>query len=194
VEAILVNTQRDPFARYPEQVRAGRDGTAATYLRQPGCYAIHDRPPGRPAPGARQLLNDGAIAIYQGEPGDRTGPDEGTLGPVYALQPGGTPAVPTGLVFLRFAEGVSAEARRRDIQQAGYEIVKSPRYAPHTAWVRSGSGDIAAALVGLPALERLPDVEHVEPQMLMASSPRDHPATLPSSGSSTVRDASTPTD
>jgi hypothetical protein len=185
-----MSTQSDPFAHYPQQVRAGKEGAAATYLRQPDYYAVHDRPPDRPAPDARQLLNDGAIAIYQGDPDDRPDSGEGTLGPVYALQPGGTPAVPTGLVFVRFAGGVPAEARRSAFQQAGYQIVKSPRYAPHTAWVRSRSGDMAAALEGVPALERLPDVENVEPQMLMASSPRDRPAG-PATGSSTAREVLT---
>jgi hypothetical protein len=190
MEAILMSTQSDRFARYPQQVRASKEGTSSTYLRQPGYYAVHDRPPGCPAPDAHQLLNDGAIAIYQGDPGDRTAAGEGTLGPVYALQPGGTPAVPTGLLFVRFADGVPAEARRPAFEQAGYEIVKSPRYAPHTAWVRSRSRDMAAALEGLPALERLPDVENVEPQMLMASIPRDPPAD-PATGRSTGREGLT---
>lgn len=50
-----------------------------------------------------------------------------------------------------------------------YELVESLAYAPQAAWLRAPAGDIADALAGLPRLEQLPDVENVEPQMLMES-------------------------
>ena len=45
-------------------------------------------------------------------------------------------------------------------------------YAPEAAWLRPATGGIGAALRGIPALELLPGVEHVEPQMLMQSAQR----------------------
>jgi hypothetical protein len=76
-------------------------------------------------------------------------------------------AVPTGQIFLRFKEGVDASTRREEIERAGYEIVQIPPYAPSSAWVRSASGDLAKSLADIEALERLADVENVEPQMLV---------------------------
>jgi hypothetical protein len=155
---------KESFARAPERLSSAED---AVYVRRRDTYAVHDRKPGSPAPGATELLNDGAIAVHDGEPAAEASRQEGRLGPVYSLEPGGALAVPTGLLFVRFAEGVAAETRRDELERAGFEIVKSPGYAPQAAWVRSRSDDIAGTLAQIPALERLPQVERVEPEMLM---------------------------
>ena len=137
------------------------------YVLLPGYYAVHNRPPGTPSPGAVFLLNDGAIAVFQGKPETGAPASAANLSPVYRLHPEGPLAVPTGLVLVRFGEGVVAETRREELARAGYEIEESLAYAPQAAWVRARSGKIAAALEGIPALQALPDIEHVEPQMLM---------------------------
>jgi hypothetical protein len=165
-----MSSEKDYFAKYPRQIRANTTSSAPLYLRQAGSYAVHQRPRELPAPGAELLLDDGAIAIFRGKPDETAAASQaGSLGPVYGLQPSGLPAVPTGRVFVRFAAGVQAESRRQEISRAGYELVESVSYAPHAAWLRSRSGDIADALTGIPKLEQLPDVENVEPQMLMES-------------------------
>jgi hypothetical protein len=161
-----MSAERAPFSRAPEQIRLGAD-SAATYVRSHGFYAVHDRTPGSPAPGAIEQMNDGAVAVYPGDPGEAPSRQQGRVGPVYTLGPGGAPVVPTGLLFIRFAEGVAAESRRPDLERSGYEFVKSPGYAPHAAWVRSRSNDIAQALAGMATLESLPDVERVEPELLL---------------------------
>jgi hypothetical protein len=92
--------------------------------------------------------------------------------PVYRLEPDGPLAVPTGKVFVRFKEGVEAETRRAEIEGAGYEIIQTPPYAPSSAWVRSAGGDIARSLSDIEALEKLADVENVEPQMLVERAQR----------------------
>ena len=88
------------------------------------------------------------------------------LGPVYQLEAGGNPAVPTGRVFVRLQEGRPASERRRDFVQAGYVVESIPAWAPHTAWLRPATGGIVAALHGLERLRALAGVEHVEPQLL----------------------------
>jgi hypothetical protein len=169
-----MSSPKDHFSEYPQQVPASTERPASLYVRQPGYYAVHDRRPDMPAPGAALLLNDGAIAVFRGEPDETQAASmAGTLGPVYALQPGGPPAVPTGLVFVRFAEGVAADSHGEEIDRAGYEVAESLSYAPQAAWLRARSGRIADALAGIPALEKMPDVENVEPQMLMASARRE---------------------
>jgi hypothetical protein len=92
--------------------------------------------------------------------------------PVYVLGSGGRIARPTGLVFVRFKIGVTPDDRARDIEDAGYEIEQTLDYAPEAAWVRAKTGDIADALHGISHLEKISDVENVEPQMLMRRSSR----------------------
>ncbi len=167
-----VRFQKNYFSEYPQQIRFGTEQSAVLYSRKPGYYAVHYKEPGTVAPGAVLQLNDGAIAIFQGEPDEpenaiRLASTTGTLGPIYTLQADGTLAVPTGLVFIRFVEGVEVELHREAIKQAGYEIAQSLSYAPQAAWLRAQSGNILDALVGISKLESIPNVENVEPQMLM---------------------------
>jgi len=113
------------------------------------------------------VLNEGEIAVFRGRP-----PAGLPVGPVYAT-PDGSLAVPTGLIFLRFAEGTSAAEHRGDFERLGFELVEVPSYARHAAWVRArNNGGIGAALAHAADLATLPGVEHVEPQMLMAVSRR----------------------
>ncbi len=167
-----VRFQKNYFSEYPQQIRFGTQQSAVLYSRKPGYYAVHYKEPGTVAPGAVLQLNDGAIAVFQGEPDEpenaiRLASTTGTLGPIYTLQADGTLAVPTGLVFIRFVEGVEVELHREAIKQAGYEIAQSLSYAPQAAWLRAQSGNILDALVGISKLESIPNVENVEPQMLM---------------------------
>jgi hypothetical protein len=161
---------KDYFSKYPSQIRANMTASAPVYVLKPGQYAVHQRPRNIPAPDAVMLLDDGAIAVFQGEPDETAKASQGgSLSPVYGLQPSGMPAVPTGRVFVRFAEGEKAESHRQEINRAGYVLIESPSYAPHAAWLQARSGDMADALAGIPRLEKLPDVENVEPQMLKES-------------------------
>lgn len=159
-----VKFQQDYFSEYPQQIRVGKEQSTILYDRQPGYYAVHYNQPNSVADQAVLQLNDGAIGVFAGEPDEL----DNTLGPIYTLQPEGSLAVPTGLIFIRFVAGVNVESRREAIKQAGYEIANSLPYAPHAAWVSAQSGKILDALKGISRLEAIPDVENVEPQMLMA--------------------------
>jgi len=75
------------------------------------------------------------------------------------------------MVFMRFREGVEIASRQKEIEQAGYEIGQSTPFL-NAAWLRPRSGNIADGLTGIPKLEALPDVENVEPQMLIESATR----------------------
>jgi hypothetical protein len=100
--------------------------------------------------------------VKQAEPHDSTEP------PVYVLSSGGQPARPTGRVLVRFADPAALVRHRKDIEAAGYIIEEVLSYAPQAAWVRAASGDPAEALGAISALERMAEVEEVEPQMLRA--------------------------
>ena len=162
---------QDSSPKYPREVRSSTRLPATVYTRLPGHYALHRQHPGiPPSDDAVTAISEGGglIEVFRGEAADRKPPVlPAKIGPVYAAQPGGTPAVPTGRVFIRFKEGVPVEERLQEIEQAGFEIAQTIEYAPHAAWLQARSGEIADALTGIEALEKIADVENVEPQMLM---------------------------
>jgi hypothetical protein len=166
-----VKSQNNYFSEYPEEIRVGSDDTAVSYTRKSGYYAIHYNQPKTIASEAILQLNDGAMsttgyayAIFAGEPNQS---EQNKLSPIYTVQPNGSLAVPTGLVFIRFAEGVDVESQREVINRAGYEVAQILSYAPHSAWLRAQSGNIADAIARIPQLQAIPKVENIEPQMLM---------------------------
>jgi hypothetical protein len=164
-------TRPGNFANYPQQVQVGA-APVRTYVQQPGYYAVHyaampESLPERIASDAVAVMDEEAIAVFSGTPTERNASTNGTVTPVYALESGGSIAIPTGQIFIRFAETIPAASRQDAIAAAGYEIVEIPEYAPYTVWVRSSSGDIAASLEGVSCLRAMAGVENVEPQMLM---------------------------
>ncbi|HEV3468494.1 MAG TPA: hypothetical protein VG148_04180 [Pyrinomonadaceae bacterium] len=153
--------QEDDFSEYPREVRSGTQKPSAVYTRLADHYAVRR---GGTAAGE----GDEEFEVFRAGAGERGGEAaRGQARPVYALRPGGAQAVPTGRVFIRFGEGVAVGERRREIEQAGYEIAQALDYAPHAAWLRARSGRIADALKGVEALGKIAGVENVEPQMLM---------------------------
>ncbi len=150
---------------YPTQLRSGA-GTAR-FEHRPNLYSRRhgDR---ANATGAIDVIagEDTAVfGIYTGRP--RAVKDADEIGPVYSAGIGGPLAVPTGRVFVRLTDAAKAEDRRAEFEAAGFAIERTVSYAPHTAWLVPRQGGVAYALGALAKLERMPDVVHVEPQMLM---------------------------
>ncbi|MET0626780.1 MAG: hypothetical protein ABW250_27855 [Pyrinomonadaceae bacterium] len=154
------------FAEFPERVSAGTGRKGAYYVRAADHYAVRSGAGKREAAAAELSFKLEGMSVYKGEPA-KTKADAESLTPVYRLQPDGPLAVPTGKIFLRFKEGVEVATRREEIERAGYEITETPPYAPSSAWVRAIGGDVARSLSDIEALEKLADVENVEPQMLV---------------------------
>lgn len=127
-----------------------------------------DQPSTAPTP----LMQSDEITVQPVSHVLRTGLGNATVAPVYRRTPGGGLAVPTGRVLVRFAAGESADERREDLANAGYVIDEVLRYAPHAAWVRARSGDIADTLTQIGHLLELGRVENVEPQMVSEVSRR----------------------
>ena len=153
------------MADYPTHVRSGTG--QAVFQRRRDLYAVR-RSPAAATAGAVASIPDGntTITIHKGEPP----PSEGApaeVGPVYSAGPDGPLAVPTGRVLVRLSDGIRAEDRRAVFEAAGFRIDQTLSYAPQAAWLQPSQGGVAAALQGLPDLGRLPDVVHVEPQLLM---------------------------
>jgi hypothetical protein len=155
--------------RYPQKVPSSSAPEAPAFVRLPGMRAVHGE---RAEPGDDLVCEvDEGIRVYRGAPGSGTAPAT-VVTPVYGLGGQGPPAVPTGRVLVRFADGIRIEDRRDQLEAAGYTLQEPLSYAPQAGWVQAASGGAAAALRGLSKLATLPDVAHVEPQMLMPASRR----------------------
>lgn len=152
-----------------------------TYVRQSDYFAVHLQELSQTQGSTARLVSEAIftledqIAIFRGSPATHRSLATQTeaISAVYALEPGGSIAVPTGQVFLRFAEGIAVETRQNIIQQAGYQVTEIVFYAPNAAWLRPLSGEIADALRLLSRLEAIDPVEVVEPQMVMGRSKRE---------------------
>lgn len=154
---------------FPERIPAprppGRSGDqgAFTYLLDPDRVALRGPLPSSVAPGAAVRLGPDLTVV------PATGTPEASaavLLPVYSLGAGGAPFVPTGSLGLRFREGISARERQGSLHDLGYRILAVPAYAPHFTWIEAESGRLVDTLAGLDELQRLPDVAHLEVQMV----------------------------
>ena len=164
-----MSVQQNQFQRYPEEVTVNNTHTVV-YVLTSGYYAVHFKESVTTIPQAVQIISN-EIAIFQGEPGlPKQLTQAATITAVYALEPSGLMAVPTGQVMIRFAESVAIESQEAVIRAAGYEIAQTLFYAPHTAWLRATSGEVADALCWISRLKAIDQVEHVEPQMVMGRS------------------------
>lgn len=166
-----MTAQQDTLKNYPSEVRAATKSDAPVYKRLPGHYAVHRQ---QSAPHLSKnpiaTMNEGEtrIEVYREDETEvKHNRSQPGISPVYALHSGGTPAVPTGRIFVRAKEGDSVETLRQKIEQAGYRIVQILNYAPHAAWLQASSGSIAEALTGIHKLEKIAEFENIEPQMLM---------------------------
>jgi hypothetical protein len=152
---------------YPADLELrSNDGAAARYQLAPGFYASSA---GEPLSATDRLVArlDENIAVFEGSaPKDNAAADK--VFPVYRAQPSGAFAVPTGRLWVRFADGVEATRQQEALSKLAFSIEESPAWAPQAAWVRASSGKIADALAAASRLKTLPDVELVEPQMLTA--------------------------
>ena len=158
----------DPLLTFPETLQVSTEHASLRYIKIPALFAVHGNLPAQLKSAVEATIEEGAITICRRE--------EVTLGvplsslkisPVYALDPHGPLAVPTGRIFIRFIPGVTAEDRRPDLEERGYTITHIPSYAAHTAWALASNGDIATALFNIEKLKDLRDVANVEPQLLM---------------------------
>jgi hypothetical protein len=150
----------------PGRIRIGGH-RAGTFQRRDGMYAVRAGGADDCA-GCRARIADGArssVAVYEGHPPAARRSDD--LIPVYSAGPQGPLAVPTGRVFVRFADGTRAEERRGDLEALGFTVERVLSYAPNAVWVTPTRGGPARALEQFEAIASLPGVVHAEPQLLL---------------------------
>lgn len=157
---------------YPAELEVrSSEGQAMRYHLAPEFYARHSSTPLSPDDRLVQRLDE-AFVVFQG-PAPSSAMADGSIAAVYRAQPSGMLAVPTGRLWIRFAEGIDVEKKREAMAKAGFNVDEAPPWAKHAAWLRASSGKIADALVATQHLKALDGVEHVEPQMLVASARKD---------------------
>lgn len=163
----------DGLTSFPRALRASTEQPKVIYRRVPGLIAIHGRIAVPREVVAVSSFEDPPIVVCRLARGAMPRAlREVTVSAVYALTPRGEPAVPTGRVLVRFAEGIVAAERGDLFAREGFALLEPLPYAPSAAWVRAASGGIPASLAGIPALEALPGVVNVEPQLLRRAAHR----------------------
>lgn len=160
-------------SNYPARLEVrSNEGAVARYDLAPEFYASSAGPLSADDPLVARL--DENMAVFEGAApiGDA---EADKIFPVYRAQPSGAFAVPTGRVWVRFAEGVKAEGQQEAMEKLGFSLEESPGWAPQAAWVRASSGEMAEALAASSRLKTLPEVELVEPQILTAAARKTEP-------------------
>ena len=159
----LITLHRD----WPATLRVPTAEGDVVLDRADDLVAVHDVPDAERA--ETDLSFEGGRVAVRRVDDVREAPSQ-AVGPVYRQQPGGTPAVPTGRIMVRYAAGDPIERHRGELAAAGYELEDVLGYAPQAGWVRGT--DIGSSLAGLDRLAALDGIEHVEPQLLRESARR----------------------
>ena len=154
--------------RSPRHLRVGTE-RAGVFDRRDDLYAVR-RKAGASSNAVARIEADAEhhYTVHTGTPADAHTGDDAI--PVYSAGADGPLAVPTGRLFVRFNEGIKPADHTAALRKLGFTIEKTLSYAPSAAWVAPVAGNATAALEHLEALEKLPDVAHVEPQMIMQRS------------------------
>lgn len=152
------------LSRYPSRICVRAERGDLWYRILPGRYWVRGPLDAALRARAERVFADEELAVCRGDPEHEA--SGRAVGPVYALEPHGPPAVPTGRVLVRFAPGIDAAGRAADLEAAGWRIERVLDYAPGAAWVRAASGRTDDALAGLEGLRTVAGVAHVEPQLL----------------------------
>lgn len=159
---------KELFSNYPKKIKASMQHADHYYVLQKEVYAVHGEVPPPCKAAIIVTVEEGKIVICKGNPDDLPpSVDRNTITPVYALEPSGPLAVPTGLILVRYADNITAVSQKQALLRIGYIIDQELAYTPQAIWVKSTNGNIALALNNISLLETQPHVENVEPQMLM---------------------------
>lgn len=153
-------------SNYPAKIEVrSNEGQIVRYSLAPKFYARSSEMSRSPGERFVQRLDD-RFAIFQ-VPASSKSTGEGDVLPVYRAQPSGMLAAATGRLWVSFAEGIGATQKRQIVEKAGCSLDELPSWTTSGAWVRASSGKVADALAAAAVLQKLPGVEHVEPQMLI---------------------------
>ena len=144
------------------ELRVGPLGREALFQLRADLVALHGA---APESGAKAVLHLPGAQVEVVRDADVDSSEARRRGPVYAQQPTGTLAVPTGRVFLRLARSAGTDLAAR-LAPLGFKIVLQPHATPVGAWVEPIGGRIEDGLARIAELAALPGVEGAEPELL----------------------------
>lgn len=161
-------------AQFPDSLRASREKPSRRYRLVKTHVAVHGRQ--HPVDATEATLHFAAenIAVHPSAALARIAiaPSD-SLSPVYEASEGGSLAVPTGWIYVRYASAMKLDGQTARLRAAGYRIVRTLAYAPSAGWVAAIAGGIASSLNGIGNLDAIPGVEEVAPQMLSKAVRKD---------------------
>lgn len=157
------------ISSWPRELAHSRQRPDVVYERADDLVAVHGVSDVEPTV---VTLEDDHVVVCGLDAVARADVAPDALGPVYRRGQQGRVVVPTGRVFVRFAEGETVERRRQDLTSTGFDIEQVLTYAPHAGWVRPATGRVGDALRQLGGLEHVAGLENVEPEMLSERAPR----------------------
>jgi len=146
--------------RIPETIEIRRGERSLVYRRDPRLTCVGRDGPAPPGTSRSSLPDEGLVVV------EGAGTAAGL--PVYRLEHGPVPFVPTGKLFVRLPPGRRLDAFATDLAELGLRVSKVNHWAPHTGWVEAADGDVATALGRIDDLRRRLSAENVEPEMLTA--------------------------
>ena len=163
----------DPLTRFPPTFSANTQQPSRRYVRQPDLIALHGPLTDSQRADVIVEIETDAIGIFRQDAVavSSRSPDL-VITPVYAIDPNGALAVPTGRIFVRFQPEIRLDELRRAIEDCGFVIVEHLPYAPNAGWLQAADRGIATALLSFPKLQSIPQLENAEPQMLMHKAQR----------------------
>jgi hypothetical protein len=160
-----MNVEEQPAS--PEQLRLGAAGRDVRFVLRKDLVALHG--PRAAGEATRSVFSLPGAGIEVVAASDVAARDARRRGPVYAQEPTGNLAVPTGRVFLRFGAGGRPTDWVARLQHHGFAPVENQRDAPGTAWVAPIDGRIEAGLARLGQLAALTGIEAAEPELVRES-------------------------
>ena len=146
-----------PFSLCPEQLLQGEQSHPVVWQRDRAVVA-------RPDSVDAELFRVIDAAEY-----------DNSCCPVYRQHAGTVPAVATGKVFVRCAEGMAADSIVERIGMAQLVVVNAPHWAPNTAWIAAADQSPCTTLSVLQQLRALAGVVSADPQLLMQVQRRERP-------------------
>lgn len=157
--------------RYPRSVPVGT--TAIVYalsLSQCAILVGDDTLPGDAEPPRAMPPNEGPHIPYQDGQlrivDAASLPDDASVLPVYTNATNEHDAgIATGKVFVRLRSSMRLDEFVTELAECGCKLERVLSYAPQAGWVVA-SDTSASALNAIETLQALPDVEHVEAQVL----------------------------
>lgn len=153
------------MSEFPRTFSVDTKPQATRYVMADGFYAVRGLANATGEPDAVFHLEEEGLTVLRKQ--EEAALPERRSRPVYRVGEHGPLAVPSGRVFVRFAEGQSLDRHRAEIENAGFRTVETLSYAPQAGWVEPTSGDPADAISQFEKLGHISGIEAVEPQMLM---------------------------